>query len=84
MTQLDLLTARDTHLTEPAELRRLSGQNGDILARLQHGPATNFELAQLSIKYTSRISDLRKAGYDVKVIERDYTSGMTLYKLVGN
>jgi len=71
MTQLSLLT----------ELRRLSGQNAAILQRLQQGPATNQELAQMSLKYTSRISDLRHAGYDVQVVERDYASGRTVYRL---
>jgi hypothetical protein len=35
----------------------------------------------LSLKYTSRISDLRHAGYDVRVVERDYASGRTVYRL---
>jgi hypothetical protein len=71
MTQLSLLT----------ELRRLSGQCAAILARLHQGPASNFDLAQISLKYTSRISDIRKAGYDVRVVERDYASGRTVYRL---
>lgn len=49
----------------PADRVRLSGQNAAILARLQRGPASNEELAGISLKYTSRISDLRAAGYNV-------------------
>jgi hypothetical protein len=48
-----------------ADRPRLSGQNARILARLRKGPATNAELAEISLKYTSRISDLRAAGYGV-------------------
>jgi hypothetical protein len=82
--QLDLLTLPpvDTHVQVPTEIKRLSGQNAAILNRLQAGPASNHELAALSLKYTSRVSDLRAAGYDVRVVERDYASGLTMYRLL--
>lgn len=64
-----------------AERRRLSDQCSLILGRLQHGRASNNELSGLSLKYTSRISDLRKAGHDIKVVSRDYGSGLTYYAL---
>jgi hypothetical protein len=82
MTQSRFLFAQDaplpvdTHVTEPAEIRRLATQNELILARLQQGPATNYELAQISLKYTSRLSDLRKAGY-VVTCERHAGGGAT-------
>lgn len=63
------------------ERRRLSAQCAAILDRLQRGPASNRELAGVSLKYTSRISDLRKAGYDVQVAARDVRSGLTTYVL---
>ena len=44
---------------------RLRGQNARILARLKEGPATVDELADIARKYTSRISDLRAAGYSI-------------------
>jgi len=70
------------HPSVPAEERqRLSGQNAAILARLQRGPATNTELAAIALKYTSRISDLREAGYEVSVLSRDRTTGMVVYQL---
>jgi hypothetical protein len=64
------------------ERPRLSRQCAAILARLEQGPATNRDLAGLSLKYTSRISDLRKAGYQVAVTDRDHGSGRTVYALI--
>lgn len=52
-----------------------------ILERLRAGSATNGELSTLALKYTSRVSDLRASGYDVKVIEYDRKSGRTVYAL---
>lgn len=64
-----------------AEKPRLAGQCDRILQRLRDGPATNAELAHLSLKYTSRISDLRKHGYHVQIIMRNHHSGRTVYAL---
>ena len=72
------LSPRDPH-THPADVSRLTGQNAAILARLQRGPATNVELAGIALKYTSRVSDLRKAGYRVEC-ERG-VGGVTVYEL---
>ena len=58
---------------------RLRGQNAAILARLRYGPATNAQLAGLSLKYTARISDLRAAGYTV-VCDRQ-PGGVCIYRL---
>ena len=58
---------------------RLRGQNAAILERLKRGPATNTELAGLSLKYTSRISDIRKAGY--QITNRRLEGGLTVYEL---
>jgi hypothetical protein len=69
----------DSHVTEPSECRRLSTQNATILARLQRGPCTNRELAGLSLKYTSRISDLRAAGHVITV--KRHPRGLTIYSL---
>ena len=74
------ITPRDTHLAK-AERPRLAGQNLAILERLQCGPATNRALAKISLKYTSRISDLRAAGYDVRVVSADRKTGVTVYEL---
>ena len=72
---------RDPHVEEP-DKPRLRGQNAAILERLRAGPATNDELAKMSRKYTSRVSDLRKAGYEVEC-ER-LGGGLTQYTLVGD
>ena len=64
-----------------AERRRLSDQCSLILGRLQHGRASNKELSGIALKYTSRCSDLRKAGHDVRVVERNRATGLTWYAL---
>ena len=64
------------------EAPRLSRQCRLILGRLRVGAATNRELSELSLKYTGRISELRQAGYDVRVIQRDHESGLNVYRLV--
>lgn len=69
-------------IAEP-ERKRLSGQNGKILERLKQGPATNDELARMARKYTSRISDLRAAGYTVVVSSRNRETGLNVYELKG-
>lgn len=61
---------------------RRGGQMAAILERLRGGPATNVELALISLKYTSRISDLRAAGHDV-VCERQGADGVCVYRLGG-
>jgi hypothetical protein len=75
----DEILPRDSHVVEPAEVTRLATQNDLILARLKRGPATNAELAKISLKYTSRLSDLRKAGHAVQC-ER-VKGGLTVYRL---
>lgn len=72
---------RDTHVVRE-ESPRLKGQNAAILERLKRGPATNRELAQIALKYTSRLSDLRAAGYNVVVVDRDHATGLTMYELI--
>lgn len=63
------------------EAPRLSGQCAAILARLQLAPASNYDLACIALKYTSRISDLRHAGYKISVASRDHKSGYVVYHL---
>jgi len=67
--------------TNPTDEHRLSGQNKLILDALADGPKTNKQLAFFSLKYTSRISDLRAAGYVIDC-ER-LQGGLTLYRLKG-
>jgi hypothetical protein len=73
-----LLPPTDSHV-HPADERRLTGQNAAILRRLRQGKASSLTLAGISLKYTSRISDLRKHGFKI-VCERTH-SGTNLYSL---
>lgn len=52
-----------------------------ILNRLKIGPATNVELAKISLKYTGRISDLRKVGYKI-ICNQTSNNGITEYHLI--
>ena len=65
------------------DLPRLRGQNLAVLERLMAGPATNDELARLSRKYTSRISDvrawLRPSGWTIRC-ERG-NGGLNTYRI---
>ena len=80
MTQPELIWVTDSHVTDPGEQARLSAQSARILARLEQGPATRRELTDIALNVTARISDLRAAGYVVRVIERN-RSGRTVYAL---
>jgi hypothetical protein len=73
----------DTHCLHPQEIVRLSTQNLSVLVRLQQGPVSNRELVGFALKYTSRLSDLRKAGWDIRIIERDHATGRVVYQLFG-
>jgi hypothetical protein len=72
---------RDPNVTEPRERRRLKGQNAAILDRLRQGPATNRELVGMSLKYTSRVSDLRERGCVIHCDE-DRATGLNTYRLL--
>jgi hypothetical protein len=69
---------RDPHVQRGDE-RRLSGQNATILHLLRQGSCTNVELARVSLKYTSRISDLRAAGH--RIVCRRGDGGCNVYTL---
>ena len=62
-----------------ADAKRFSRQCAAILARLEHGPASNVELAAISIKYTGRISDLRKRG--VRILCDRGEGGVNWYRI---
>lgn len=68
--------------TVPAEARpRLSRQCRLILDRLARGPALNTELVGIAMKYTSRISDIRKAGFGIRCTVIDSLAGLYRYEL---
>lgn len=62
-----------------AEKARFKGQADEILSLLKLKPRSNVELAEIALKYTSRISDLRHRGATI-LCER-IGSGLTLYTL---
>ncbi|MDE2097681.1 MAG: hypothetical protein KGL39_10570 [Patescibacteria group bacterium] len=62
-------------------LPRLSRQCREILERLRRGRASNDELSKISRKYTSRISDIRKADFDVRCMDLDHKTGLAWYAL---
>lgn len=63
------------------ERARLSNQCSMILGRLMQGRATNRELSGISLKYTSRNSDLRQRGHDIRIVHRNRTTGLVWYAL---
>jgi len=67
-----------------AEKTRLSAQCGLILGMLQNGRVTNAELSKHALKYSGRLSELRQKGHDVRVVERDYATGLASYALFVN
>lgn len=74
------MTATDPGVSAASQ-PRLSRQCQLILDRLRQGPATNHELAGLALKYTSRLSDLRKAGYSVTCVAHNRVTGVATYEL---
>lgn len=85
MTQRELFGKHSEPVTPiaapPEDRQRLGGQNAAILERLRKGPASNAELAALSLKYTARISDLRAAGH--RIASRRVSGGTFVYTLLG-
>lgn len=75
---LDHLPATDPNVRTDAK-KRLSGQNKKILDRLSEGPTRLRELVLIASKYTSRISDLRKAGCQIECVEQP--DGNSIYTL---
>lgn len=75
----DSITPTDPGLTD-AERARLSPQCARMLALLLVCPRWNYELADISLSYTRRLSDIRAHGYDITVIATGDT-GARLYGL---
>lgn len=76
----EVITARDPSVTVD-EQPRLSAQCQQMLDRLRYGPATNRDLAEIGLKYTGRISDLRAAGYRIVVTSKCVETGRCIYEL---
>ena len=57
----------DPRLPADAETR-VGRQQQAILERLRCGPATNLELSAIGLRYSSRISELRHQGFDIRTV----------------
>jgi hypothetical protein len=74
----------DPNVTEAVEAKRLSAQCRTMLDAFRAAGVdgmTNDDLARISRKYTSRISDLRAAGYEVRIIAQNFKTGLVVYRL---
>jgi len=67
----------------PQEAPRLSRQSQAVLDFLRGGGAWNHELAHIAIRYSARIHDLRRAGYVIRIVERNHENGAVRYRLEG-
>lgn len=70
-------------LDDPIQSPRLTRQQAAVLARLQQGPATNVELMPLSMRYSARIFELRKAGWIIETDYIDKAAGICQYAFKG-
>jgi len=58
---------------------RVAGHSGQILRRLQMGPATNVQLNKICFRYSARIYDLRSRGYPIRCERGE--GGVNVYRL---
>lgn len=72
-------------LPEPVPAERTATQRDKILALLRQGSVTNFELADICIRYSARIHELRKEGHEIETVARlpgkDKNSALVVYRL---
>lgn len=76
----------DPSVRRPPECIRLRGQCAQILGLFERAPdhlVSNAELAAVSYKYTSRISDLRRSGHRITLVRRNRLTGHTVYQHQG-
>lgn len=79
-TQKPVYRMADPQVRDTVETPRLSRQCEEILTLLKAGPVSNRALSGIALKYTSRISDLRAAGYNIQA-RVDRVTGLTMYHL---
>lgn len=60
--------------------QRTATQQELILERLRCGSATNEELTKIGLRYSARIYDLRRKGYDIDT--KTLKGGLVQYRLV--
>jgi hypothetical protein len=61
---------------------RVSKQAAAILTALLEQPQPNTRLVQISRKYSSRLAELRDAGWQVECYNRDHKTGLAMYRLL--
>lgn len=76
-------TGNANSLGDPVQDKRLNRQQAAVLERLQQGPATNMDLIPISTRFSSRIYELRKAGWRIETDYIDKAKGITQYTLKG-
>jgi len=90
-TSADLIDPNEPVPADPAvrhgpERTRLNRQCAAILAAFRTDPyheQTNVQLAVIAYKYTSRISDLRRAGHRINIHYRNRSTGLNVYHYDG-
>jgi hypothetical protein len=78
--RLEMMLRSPSLATERPRLAKQAEAILDLFRR-QGGRATNTEMAAVALKYSSRISDLRSAGYVITCVSRDRKTGLCVYKL---
>lgn len=67
---------------DPQEAERLTKQEQAILDLFQSGAVVcNTEMAQVSLKYFTKVSSLRGRGYDIRLIAEDFNTGEAWYQM---
>lgn len=61
--------------------QRLTRQGKLIIERLRQGRASNQELCAIALKFTGRISDLRRDGWLIDLVEHNQATGEAWYVL---
>lgn len=61
---------------------RTNAQLDQIVDLLRKRRATNRELSEISLKYTGRVSDLRKRGFVIQNEDLDKRTGLSFYRLI--
>ena len=60
---------------------RVANQREMILSLLRQGSVTNFELADICLRYSARIHELRKQGHNIETVMENKKSGLVVYRL---
>lgn len=85
-TVVEPLTVEDAPTFERAMSgKRAANQRDMILDLLRQGSVTNFELADICIRYSARIHELRKSGHNIETVTKipgkDKNPALVVYRL---